>query len=76
MKLILFCCALWLLSPAASANSFCPSPLRVGFDHWPPYHYYDSATTDDKVLKGFAVETLNAMLTRLGCQVTYVERPW
>jgi polar amino acid transport system substrate-binding protein len=77
MKPRLFCWMLWLLTPLVSANSLCPSPLRVGYDNWPPYHYYASATaTAPRVLQGFAVEALNAMLKRLDCQATYVELPW
>ena len=42
---------LWLLSPLATANSLCPSPLLVGWDDWPPYHY----KAPDGTLKGFLI---------------------
>jgi len=57
------------------AQSFCSSPLRVGFDDWPPYHYYQQEGAR-RELRGFAVDYLNAVSNRLGCRLVYVERPW
>ncbi len=76
MKLKLCCWMLCLLVPLASANSLCPSPLRIGFDNWPPYHYYAGTAAGQKELRGFAVEALTAMLKRLDCKASYVEMPW
>ena len=76
MRLPLLCCLLCCL-PVSSlwAQSLCPSPLRVGFDDWPPYHYYQREG-NRRQLSGFAVEYLNAIAARLGCRLIYVERPW
>lgn len=75
MRLPLFCllCCLPVSSPWA--QPLCSSPLRVGFDDWPPYHYYQQEG-DRRHLRGFAVEYLNAIAARLGCRLVYVERPW
>ncbi|WP_349921400.1 substrate-binding periplasmic protein [Aeromonas veronii] len=75
MRLPLLCllCCLPVSSPWA--QSLCSSPLRVGFDDWPPYHYYHQQG-GKRQLRGFAVDYLNAIATRLGCRLTYVERPW
>ena len=63
---------LWLLSPLATANSLCPSPLLVGWDDWPPYHY----KAPDGTLKGFAIEVLQRVTERMHCQLQFRERPW
>lgn len=63
-----------LLSPALWASALCPSPLRVGFDNWPPYHYYEADSPSQ--MRGYAVEILSAVLARMGCKVTYLELPW
>ncbi|MFM5841200.1 MULTISPECIES: substrate-binding periplasmic protein [Aeromonas] len=72
LSLCVFCCLplqpLW-------AQSLCPVPLRVGFDDWPPYHYYQQ-DGDKRRLRGFAIDYLNAISARLGCRLLYVERPW
>ncbi|HDZ8843121.1 TPA: amino acid ABC transporter substrate-binding protein [Aeromonas dhakensis] len=76
MKLKLCCWMLWLLTPLVSANALCPAPLRIGYDNWPPYHYYLESAAGKKELQGFAIEALNAMLKRLDCKASYVEMPW
>ncbi|WP_429081800.1 substrate-binding periplasmic protein [Aeromonas bivalvium] len=63
-----------LLSPALLAATECASPLRVGFDDWPPYHYREVAPPSR--VHGYAAEVLSAVLTRMGCEVTYLELPW
>ncbi len=75
MKLKLCCWMLWLLTPLVSANALCPAPLRIGYDNWPPYHYYLESPAGKKELQGFAIEALNAMLKRLDCKASYVEMP-
>jgi len=68
----LLLCVLWPV--LALATPLCRSPVMVGFDNWPPYHYY--LRSEAANMQGFAVETLDAVLARMGCQAKYVERPW
>ncbi|MCZ0751621.1 substrate-binding periplasmic protein [Aeromonas enteropelogenes] len=75
MKWTAYCLLLCCWMPQAFSASLCPAPLRVGFDNWPPYHYYDDGDARQQV-HGFAVETLNGVLARIGCQANYVELPW
>ena len=63
---------IWLLSPLAAANSLCPTPLLVGWDNWPPYHY----RMPDGTIKGFAVEVLQLVTQKMDCQLQFRERPW
>ncbi|PJG59501.1 substrate-binding periplasmic protein [Aeromonas cavernicola] len=71
----LFCGLLFVLSvPHAISGSLCPVPLQIGFDNWPPYHYYRADSRQP--VQGVAVETLNAVLAKLGCHAHYVELPW
>ena len=74
MKVTLLASALglWVLSPLVSANSLCPSPLQVGWDDWPPYHY----RAPDGTLKGFAIEVLQQVTQKMNCQLQFRERPW
>lgn len=72
---LLFCLLFALPASMAWASSLCPSPLRVGFDNWPPYHYYQQ-DGETRRMRGFAVEYLDAVSARLGCRLVYVERPW
>ncbi len=67
----------WLLASwaqLASAASLCPAPIKVGFDNWPPYHYYEAESPT--LVRGYAAEVLTAVLSSMGCKVNYVELPW
>ena len=75
MRLFSLCVLCCLPLQPLWAQSFCSSPLRVGFDDWPPYHYYQQEGAR-RELRGFAVDYLNAVSNRLGCRLVYVERPW
>ena len=75
MRLLFLCVLCCLPLHSLLAQPLCPSPLRVGFDDWPPYHYYQQ-DGDKRRLRGFAVDYLNAVSARLGCRLIYVERPW
>lgn len=61
-------------APFSSASELCPAPLRVGFDNWPPYHYYEADAPTQ--VHGYAAEVLSAVLARMGCKAEYVELPW
>ena len=75
MRLFSLCVLCCLPLQPLWAQSFCSSSLRVGFDDWPPYHYYQQEGAR-RELRGFAVDYLNAVSNRLGCHLVYVERPW
>ncbi|MGY3915808.1 substrate-binding periplasmic protein [Aeromonas australiensis] len=64
--------SLW--GPKVFANVMCPEPIRVGYDNWPPYHYYDADSPQQ--VRGYAAAVLTAVLTSMHCQVNYVELPW
>ncbi|MFB2864002.1 substrate-binding periplasmic protein [Aeromonas sp. MdU4] len=67
----------WLLAswaPLASAASLCPVPIKVGFDNWPPYHYYEADSPSQ--VRGYAAEVLSAVLAKMGCKIDYLELPW
>ncbi|MBV7435735.1 ABC transporter substrate-binding protein [Aeromonas sp. sif2416] len=75
MRLLFLCLLCLLPAQLAWARSGCATPLRVGFDNWPPYHYYQQ-DGERRRLHGFSVDYLNAVAARLGCRLVYVERPW
>ncbi len=70
--LLALVCGLSLLSAMATANPLCPTPMLVGWDQWPPYHYRD----DQGVLQGYAVEVLQRVMQKMDCQLQFRERPW
>lgn len=74
MKRISGCLLLGLWAPIAFAKALCPEPIQVGYDNWPPYHYYEADSPQQ--VRGYAVEVLTAVLTSMHCKVNYVERPW
>jgi polar amino acid transport system substrate-binding protein len=61
-----------LVGTPVAANPLCPTPLRVGWDDWPPYHFQGR----DGALHGFAVEVLQAVMGDLGCEIQFRPRPW
>ena len=63
-----------LWAPMAFAKALCPEPIQVGYDNWPPYHYYEPDSPQQ--VRGYAVEVLTAVLTAMHCKVNYVELPW
>ena len=63
-----------LWAPMAFAKALCPEPIEVGYDNWPPYHYYEPDSPQQ--VRGYAVEVLTAVLTAMHCKVNYVELPW
>ncbi|TFF76061.1 amino acid ABC transporter substrate-binding protein [Aeromonas taiwanensis] len=75
MRLLSLCVLCCLPLQSLWAQSLCPVPLRVGFDDWPPYHYYQQEG-EHRQLRGFAIDYLNAVSARLGCRLHYVELPW
>jgi polar amino acid transport system substrate-binding protein len=75
MRLLFLCLIFSLPTSLAWAKPLCTTPLRVGFDNWPPYHYYQQDGAN-RQLRGFAVDYLDAISTRLGCRLVYIERPW
>ncbi len=75
MRLLVLCLLCCLPLHSLLAQPLCTSPLRVGFDDWPPYHYYQQEN-GHRELRGFAVDYLNAVSARLGCRLVYLERPW
>lgn len=62
-----------LWAPMAFADAL-PEPIEVGYDNWPPYHYYEPDSPQQ--VRGYAVEVLTAVLTAMHCKVNYVELPW
>ena len=50
----------------------CDTPLRVGWDDWPPYHFRNNKGE----LQGFAVEVLQGVAGEMGCEIVFRERPW
>lgn len=75
MRLLFLCLLCCLPAQRLWAQPLCSAPLRVGFDDWPPYHYYQQED-GQRQLRGFAIDYLNAVSARLGCRLVYVERPW
>lgn len=66
-------CALMLLLTGNLAWGACDHPWRVGFDNWPPYHYY---LKPGESVQGFAAAVLQGTARQMGCSVQFVERPW
>ncbi len=57
---------------SAQGWALCDTPWRVGYDQWPPYHFRGA----DATMQGYGVEVLQGVARRLGCEVTFIERPW
>ena len=74
MKWLSCCLLLGLWAPMALAKALCPEPIQVGYDNWPPYHYYEADSPQE--VRGYAAEVLTAVLTSMHCKVNYVELPW
>lgn len=50
----------------------CSRPLKVGWEHWPPYQYVDK----DRELIGLDVELLLAVAEEANCTLHFFELPW
>lgn len=72
MRLMVALILLFTSSASMASNPICPTPLLVGWDPWPPYHYQGK----DGHLHGFAVEVLTTVVHEMGCEVVFRERPW
>lgn len=67
----------WLAVAVAAltvTHSFaeCSRPLKVGWEHWPPYQYVDK----DRELIGLDVELLLAVAEEANCTIHFFELPW
>jgi His/Glu/Gln/Arg/opine family amino acid ABC transporter permease subunit len=59
--------------PASGGQDGIPKVLKVGTEGvYPPFSYHDSSNA----LTGFDIEVMDAIATKLGVQVEYVETPW
>ncbi|QSX36211.1 substrate-binding periplasmic protein [Shewanella sedimentimangrovi] len=57
---------LLMIAPVWSAPD-CEQPLRVGFNHWPPYAWQES----DGVSRGLDVDILRLLATEVGCELDF-----
>ena len=74
MKWITHSLLLGLWAPMVFAKALCPEPIEVGYDNWPPYHYYEADSPAE--VRGYAAEVLVAVLASMECKVSFVELPW
>ncbi len=58
------------LSTLAS-NPLCPKPLKSGWETAKPFQF-----KVNNILQGIDIETLQVVLTEMGCTVTFEEIPW
>jgi polar amino acid transport system substrate-binding protein len=69
--ILLACMA--LLLPSLSRADVCPlQPVRIGYEPWLPYTYQ----ADDGSFTGLDLDVISRVLSRLGCQYEFIERPW
>ncbi|MCH1929032.1 transporter substrate-binding domain-containing protein [Shewanella sp. A25] len=56
---------------AATLNPVCPTPIRVGYNDWPPYAW--QALNGEE--SGLDIELMRDFAEYIGCQVTFIKIP-
>lgn len=62
---------IFCLSPL-SAQAACPLPLKVGYEHYPPYQI----APDQPIESGYDFEVVEAIGKEINCPIEWVYRPW
>jgi polar amino acid transport system substrate-binding protein len=61
------------LSFAASNNPLCPTPVRIGWEPYPPFQMEKPNSTEPY---GIDVDLVKSVFKKIGCEVKYFKRPW
>lgn len=59
------------LTVSTASAEPCPDPIKVGWEHWPPFNI-----SDGESVKGIDPDILRAVAEEAGCEVNFQEVPW